>query len=98
MLSMSSGFRLEMPSPPSKPPHMPAEPIVELSIGTPSTTISGWLSPVSDETPRITMRVEEPGPPAVGLICRPATLPCSRLPKLVSVPVTRSCALTWLMA
>ncbi len=38
--------------------------LVELSIGTPSTTISGWPVPLSVRAPRIRMTAEAPGSPA----------------------------------
>src|SRR5665213_4622346 len=36
---------------------------VELSIGTPSTTNSGWLVPDSEDPPRILMSADAPGSP-----------------------------------
>ena len=45
------------------------------SIGTPSTTYSGWLLPDSELKPRMTTEFEAPGSAAPVLICTPATLP-----------------------
>src|SRR5690606_41268243 len=50
---------------------------VVLSIGTPSTTKSGWLSAdgFREFTPRITIRPLWPGAPPELVICTPATWP-----------------------
>lgn len=60
-LSISSGFRLEIPSPASRLPASAVPPIVVkacsllmLKIGTPSITYKGWLFPDAERLPRIT--------------------------------------------
>src|SRR6266853_80548 len=47
-----------------------------LSIGMPSTMISGWFCPRIELAPRTTMRAE-PNGLAEFVTCTPATLPCS---------------------
>ncbi len=52
---------------------------LELSIGTPSTTIKAWLFPEIEEPPRKTTRDELPGEFEVDVIFTPATLPANAL-------------------
>src|ERR1051325_2978294 len=91
-VSMSSGFRsaarlvkstprllsavLELWSDASTPVF-----IVLLSSGSPSTIISGWLLPLMELTPRITIDAEAPGTPDVLVTSTPAIRPCSALTK-----------------
>ena len=82
---MSSGLMLEIPSPRSYPPLVPALPKLVLSNGTPSITYSGWLFPVISVLPRRSTLVEPEGPPAVWLTTSPATLPAIELMTLVSL-------------
>src|SRR6476619_948886 len=55
--------------------------IVLLSIGRPSTIMSGWLLLLIELTPRIVMDDEAPGVPDVLVTCTPATRPCRALTK-----------------
>src|SRR5690349_14939420 len=95
IVSMSSGFRLPIPSPLSEPPHSPALPRCELSIGTPLITNSGdepevlllllALVPVFIlGMPRNKIRAVPPGPPLVPFTLSPATLPSSEKATFVS--------------
>ena len=79
MLATSSGLILEIPSPKSVPPHIPAAPRLSLLIVIPSTTYSGWLFPVNELEPRITTLEEPFAPMAPPVILTPATLPCKAL-------------------
>ena len=86
ILSTSSGFRLEIPSPPSRFPASAVPPIAEkacslaeLRIGTPSMTYKGWLLPTTERMPRIRTLEELPRPEAALFICTPATFPASVL-------------------
>src|SRR5882757_3103728 len=79
MLAMSSGFRLEIPSPPSGvPPKVPPGCPLALEVlvmGIPSITYKGWLLPLADRLPRRITLAEPPTPEALGEMVRPATLP-----------------------
>ncbi len=55
--------------------------VVALLIGKPSTTNKGWLLPLNELIPLITIDVEAPGSPEVELISTPGTLPASALIK-----------------
>ena len=79
ILATSSGLILEIPSPKSVPPHIPAAPRLSLLIVIPSTTYSGWLFPVNELEPRITTLEEPFAPMAPPVILTPATLPCKAL-------------------
>src|SRR5689334_16465357 len=95
MLSISSGLR-SLPRLPKSTLErvLPPPRILELSIGIPSTTRRAWLDPVMEEPPRITMRLDEPGAPAVEVIFTPDTLPCNAFRALVLCPLVRSELLT----
>src|SRR5690606_21016557 len=56
----------------------------DASKGTPLTTTRGWLFPVMEDPPRITIRVPLPGWLEVLEICTPATFPESALTKLLA--------------
>src|SRR5258708_20815126 len=70
------GFPVPLPLEP------PADTLV-LLIGMPLTTISGELSPLKEDWPRMRILVEPPGPPAGGDTFKPATLPSRLFPTLV---------------
>src|ERR1041384_6541207 len=55
---------------------------VRLSIGKPSTMMSGWLLLEIEPTPRITMDDDAPGTPDVDVTSRPAMRPAKALAKL----------------
>ena len=55
--------------------------IVLLSIGRPSTIISGWLLLLIELTPRIVIDDDAPGTPEVLVTSTPATRPCSAFTK-----------------
>ena len=55
--------------------------VVLLSIGRPSTIISGWLLLLIELTPRMVIDVDAPGTPDVLVTSTPATRPCSALMK-----------------
>src|SRR5690606_40789128 len=61
MFSMSSGFKSPRPLPISAEGFQKSLFLApaKFSIGTPSTTIKGWLSPVNDVKPRNTILDEE---------------------------------------
>ncbi|OAV72362.1 hypothetical protein Barb7_03119 [Bacteroidales bacterium Barb7] len=86
MLSISSGDISEMPEPLSTRllPHISAVELLKLSIGTPSTTMSGWLFPLMELFPRIKILVEPPTPVPFCRICTPATFPASEFATLAS--------------
>src|ERR1700761_5848816 len=77
IVSMSSGFKLPIASPISAWLSYcdPGALLGLFSIGTPLITYNGWLVCVKLDTPRIITFDDEPGPPAVGLTFKPATLP-----------------------
>ena len=54
---------------------------VRLSIGSPSTMISGWLLLLISLTPLIVIEEDAPGTPEVLVTSTPATRPCSALTK-----------------
>ena len=54
-------------------------------MGTPSTTYSGWLLLDSEDSPRMTTRVDEPAPEFPDIICTPETFPASLLRTLASL-------------
>src|SRR5690606_38686948 len=58
-----------------------ADSMVELSMGTPSTTKRGWLSAAGSKefTPRMMILALCPGAPPELVICTPATWPCREL-------------------
>ena len=62
---------------------------VKLSIGTPSTTIKGWLSPVKELKPLNTNLDEPPGPALDFTTCKPATFPLKALAMLGSLASTK---------
>ena len=70
---------------------------VLLSIGNPSTMISGWLFELIELTPRIVICEEAPGTPDELVTSTPATRPCSELMKFcrvvcaISGPCTACC-------
>ena len=70
---------------------------VLLSIGRPSTIISGWLLELIELTPRIVIDDDAPGTPDVLVTSTPATRPCSELRKFsrcvcaISGPATDCC-------
>src|SRR6185437_990641 len=63
---------------------LPSVLIVELSIGTPSTTNSGWPSPVIVLGPRIRMYDDDPGSPEDDVTSTFGALPASAETILVS--------------
>ena len=71
---------------------------VLLSIGRPSTIMSGWLLLLIELTPRIVIDDEAPGTPDELTTFTPATRPCSALTKFsrcveaIAVPATDCCA------
>ena len=71
---------------------------VLLSMGRPSTIMSGWLLLLIWLTPRMTMEVDAPGVPEVEVTLTPATRPCNELMKFsrcvpaMSEPCTVCCA------
>ena len=71
---------------------------VRLSIGRPSTIMSGWLLLLIELMPLMTIDDEAPGAPEVLVTSTPATLPCSALTKFsrcaeaMSSPRTVCCA------
>ena len=85
MLSMSSGFILEIPSPPATPPFSVSGVLASLLIGEPSTTYKGWLFPEIDLLPLSTTLVGEPTPLFDLIISIPATFPDSALATLSSL-------------
>src|SRR5205814_3631996 len=70
---------------------------VRLSIGRPSTIISGWLPLLMELMPRMTIDEDEPGTPDVLVTSTPATRPCNALTKFsrcvcaISGPWTLCC-------
>src|SRR2546430_3600236 len=58
---------------------------VELSIGTPSTTISGWPVPLSVRVPRILMTAEAPGSPACDCTSTLGALPARAATMFISL-------------
>ncbi|MNY19825.1 hypothetical protein D3C86_1532780 [compost metagenome] len=70
---------------------------VLLSIGNPSTIISGWLLPLIELTPRMVIDDEAPGTPEELVTSTPATLPCKALIKFsrcvsaMAAPLTVCC-------
>ena len=54
---------------------------VLLSIGNPSTMMSGWLLLLMELTPRMMIDVDAPGTPEVLVTSTPATRPCNALMK-----------------
>ena len=58
---------------------------VELSIGTPSTTISGWPVPLSVRSPRIRMIADEPGSPACDCTSTFGALPARAATMFISL-------------
>ena len=70
---------------------------VRLSIGSPSTMISGWLLPLIEVTPRMMIEDDAPGTPDVLVTSTPATRPSSALTKFsrcvcaISGPMTVCC-------
>ena len=94
IFSISSGLMLEMPSPRSNPPLVPALPKFVLSRGTPSITYRGWLFPVISVLPRRMTRVEPEGPPAVWLTTSPGTRPAIAFMKFVSLALVNSSPFT----
>ena len=93
-LSISSGLMLDIPSPRSNPPHWSELSKLVLSIGTPSTTYSGWLLPVSSVLPRSITRVEPAGPVAVLDTVSPATFPANELTTFTSLAFCNSSPFT----
>ena len=83
-------MNVERISPPSRAPPFINEPAstcvcIPLANGTPSSTMSGWLLPSIEDCPR--NRILEAPPPApdeLGVMVRPADLPCRALTKLTS--------------
>ena len=108
MLSMSSGLMSLSPFPISVPGFqksllllpvfLSSEAPVVLSIGTPSTTIRGWLLPERELLPRRTILEDEPGPLAPLRICIPETLPERALVMLGSRTAIRASPRTSCMA
>ena len=88
MLSMSSGFRLEIPSPASRftpsfspPITVEVDSVLLFSMGTPSMTYNGWLLPVAkaERAPRMATLADPPKPAALLVICTPAVFPARAL-------------------
>ena len=94
MEATSSGFILEIPSPPSFPPHSPAAPLLLLPIGIPSTTYKGWLLPLKELAPLITTLELPAAPVAFVVIFTPAILPCKLFIALVVFTLDISSPLT----
>ncbi len=92
ILSMSSGLISPNPLPISVPGFqkslftLPFPPLApkKLFIGTPSTIIKGWLSPVKELLPRRVIFVEDAGPLEPLITCKPETLPTRAFATLVS--------------
>src|SRR5690606_13155880 len=86
MLAISSGLISPKPLPISNEGFQKSlfDAPVKLSIGTPSITIKGWLSTVSELNPRNTIFEELAGPPLPLTTCRPATLPVNALARFGS--------------
>src|SRR5690606_9834126 len=98
ILSMSSGFRSPSPFPISAEGFQKSLLLAptKFSIGTPSTTIRGWLSPVKDVNPLNTIFEEEAGPLEPLTTCKPATLPVKALAMLFSLAsVNASPLMSW---
>src|SRR5690606_33203768 len=95
MDSMSSGLRLEMPSPVCPAPENTSLGCMEDNEGKgiPSTTYSALLAlaaALNDLVPRNITRVLPPMPEALLLMVTPATLPARLLMKLASFTVVTS--------
>src|SRR5687768_7960520 len=56
---------------------VPCDTCVLLSTGIPSMIYKGWLLPLKDVPPRISMIEEAPGAPPELVIVTPATFPCN---------------------
>src|SRR5690606_21126284 len=91
ILSIFSGSKSPRPFPISESGFQnSAVPPLKLFMGTPSTTIKGWLSPVKELFPLKTILEELAGPLLPLITCRPATLPERALERLVSRDSTKS--------
>ena len=90
ILSISSLFksikRLEVAVPAVLEPELS----VSLFVLTPSITISGWLLPIIEVTPRIRILDPPPAEPADLVICTPAALPTNASSALLDPELTMS--------
>ena len=74
---------------------------VRLSIGRPSTMISGWLLLLIELTPRMVIDEDAPGTPEVLVTSTPAMRPCNALTKFsrcvwaMSLPWSVCCEAPW---
>ena len=88
MLAISSGLIVDKISPPSRPPSRAISDVCAdkpFDKGIPSNTIRGWLLPNIDVCPRRMIFDEPPpAPDELGVIVRPAILPCNELMKFDS--------------